>query len=73
VAERLYELLLKDRLGLDVISYSLVDAVQVLRRGAAQASRWTIFIHMGGQYDARMRKMRPGRPESSRHVTRNKK
>jgi hypothetical protein len=49
VAERLYELLLKDSLGLDDIPYSLVDAVQILRRGAAQASRWTIFIQMGGQ------------------------
>jgi hypothetical protein len=49
VADRLYEVLFKkDSLDLDDIPYALDDAVQVLRRGGVPASRWALFMHMGG-------------------------
>jgi hypothetical protein len=49
VADRLYEVLFeKDTLDLDDVAYALDEAVQVLRRAGVPASRWALFMHMGG-------------------------
>jgi hypothetical protein len=49
VAQRVYERLLeKDCLDLDDIPYALDDAVRHLRELGVPASRWALFVHMGG-------------------------
>jgi hypothetical protein len=49
VAQRVYQRLLeKDRLDLNDIPYALDDAVCYLRESGLPASRWALFVHMGG-------------------------
>jgi hypothetical protein len=49
VAQHVYKWLFEqEQLKLDDIPYALDDAVQMLRNSGVQASRWALFIHMGG-------------------------
>jgi CHAT domain-containing protein len=49
VARRVYEALFeRDSLDLDDIPYALDEAVQALRHAGVPASRWALFMHMGG-------------------------
>jgi hypothetical protein len=49
VARRVYERLFReDRLQLDDVPYALDDAVHMLRDSGVPASRWALFVHMGG-------------------------
>jgi hypothetical protein len=38
----------RDNVDLDDIAYSLDEAVQALRRSNVPASRWALFMHIGG-------------------------
>jgi hypothetical protein len=49
VARSVYNHLLeRDDLDLDDIAYALDEAVQLLRKSGLPASRWALFMHMGG-------------------------
>jgi hypothetical protein len=49
VARRVYQTLFeKETLDLDDIPYALDDAVRMLREAGVPASRWALFVHMGG-------------------------
>jgi hypothetical protein len=49
LARRFYEALFQDEhVDLDDIPYALDEAVQTLRRTGVPASRWALFMHMGG-------------------------
>jgi hypothetical protein len=49
VARRVYERLFReDHLRLDDVPYALDDAVHMLRDAGVPASRWALFVHMGG-------------------------
>jgi hypothetical protein len=49
IARRVYERLFEnDRLDLDDIPYALDDAVRMLRQSGVPATRWALFLHMGG-------------------------
>jgi hypothetical protein len=49
VARHFYEHLLQtDDLDLNDIPYALDDAVRMLRDTGVPASRWALFVHMGG-------------------------
>jgi hypothetical protein len=48
-ARRLYESLFeRDQLDLDDIPYAVDEAVRALRASGVPASRWALFVHMGG-------------------------
>jgi hypothetical protein len=48
-ARRLYEdLFERDQLDLDDIPYAVDEAVRALRASGVPASRWALFVHMGG-------------------------
>jgi hypothetical protein len=49
IARRVYEaLFLKNEVDLDDIPYALDEAIEALRASGAPASRWALFMHMGG-------------------------
>jgi hypothetical protein len=49
VAREVYQTLFeKETLDLDDIPYALDDAVCMLREAGVPASRWALFVHMGG-------------------------
>jgi hypothetical protein len=49
VAQRVYERLFEqEQLDLENIAYALDDAVRMLREAGVPASRWALFVHMGG-------------------------
>jgi hypothetical protein len=45
VYQRFFE---KETLDLDDVPYALDDAVRMLRHAGVPASRWALFVHMGG-------------------------
>jgi hypothetical protein len=49
LARRFYEALFQhEHVDLDDIPYALDEAIQTLRRAGVPASRWALFMHMGG-------------------------
>jgi hypothetical protein len=49
VAQRFYQTLFdQERLDLDSVPYALDEAVQSLRQDGVPASRWALYMHMGG-------------------------
>jgi hypothetical protein len=49
VAQHVYEAIFRnEKLDLDDIPYALEDAVDALRLTGVSASRWALFVHVGG-------------------------
>jgi hypothetical protein len=49
VAKHVWDYILKhDTFDLDHVPYALDEAVQLLRDKGVPASRWALFMHMGG-------------------------